>query len=109
MKSKILTGLIAVIVFVAVAYAASTKFTSVTITDTLSVGGASILSGNISTSGDLTASGNIIGSRVQLVGTVDVAVSTPLVVGQLVRTSTNVLYISTGTTNPTQWSKIGAQ
>jgi hypothetical protein len=40
---------------------------------------------------------------------VDVAVTTPTVTGRLVRTSANVVYISTGTASVSQWSKVGAQ
>lgn len=59
--------------------------------------------GNVQTA-NLTATGTVT------LGTAtDVTTSTPSVVGQLVRTSANVLYISTGTATPYQWAKVGAQ
>lgn len=91
MKKKILIGALAVGVFVVAAYAAATKFTDVLVTGTLQVNGITTL-----------------GAGLKL-PVVDVAVSTPSAAGLLVRNSSSVVYISTGATSPSQWSKVGAQ
>ena len=70
--------------------------------------GTSSISGNVGISGTATV-GSLSNSGVTVVGVVDVTVSTPSAVGQLVRTSANILYISTATATAGSWQKVGAQ
>jgi len=101
MVNKILAGFGVVVLFVALAYAASTTFTNVRVKGSLQVAGVSTM--DSVSAGQVTLTGGLI------LPVVDVAVSTPSAAGLLVRTAASVVYISTGTANPTQWSKVGAQ
>lgn len=103
MKNKFLAGLLVAGVFVGLAYAAATHFTNVVVDQTLTVTGQSNFTGAIVSTNTITA------KRLALGEAVNVAVSTPTVLWQIVRTSAGVVYIATGTTTPSQWSKIGAQ
>ena len=69
------------------------------IADALTVGGATTLTGAVT-----------FGSTV-VVPTVDITVTSPTVLGQLVKTSAYVLYIGTCVTpsKTTNWIKVGAQ
>lgn len=128
-KSTVLAAAFGVLAFIGLAFAASTTFTSLKVTGAtqlvggLTNNGAVINSGAVSNSGAitnsaaLTSTGLVTLSTATFTGTqglrlgpaVDVAVSTPLATGILVRDSSNNLYISTGTANPTQWAKVGGQ
>ena len=48
-------------------------------------------------------------NRVRLVEEVVVGSETPAELGLLVRDSSNILYISTGVSSPSDWTKVGAQ
>lgn len=97
MNKKILGGLVVVVVCVALAYAAATKFTNVWVTGTLQVDGVSTFNGR-----------TVMVGGVQ-VPIVDVAVSTPAAAGLLAATTNYVLYISSSNISPASWLKVGAQ
>ncbi len=44
-----------------------------------------------------------------VVPTVDITVTTPTITGQLVQTSSHVIYVATNTTNLAGWVKVGSQ
>jgi hypothetical protein len=87
---KVTLALVAVVAFMAIAYAAATKFTNVTVTGDLSVEGQGTIA-------KLT------------IPEVNVLTSTPTVVGQIVRDSSFKVYISTLTTGVNGWQKVGTQ
>lgn len=87
---KGLIAFVAVVAFMAIAYAAATKFTDVTVTGDLSVGRNATFSALI-------------------VPEVNVLTSTPTVAGQIVRDSSFKVYIGTNTTGVNGWQKVGTQ
>lgn len=87
---KTMLALVAVVAFMAIAYAAATKFTDVTVTGDLVVG-------------DQATFGALV------VPSANVLTSTPTVVGQIVRDSSFVVYIGTNTTGVNGWQKVGTQ
>jgi|WetSurMetagenome_2_1015567.scaffolds.fasta_scaffold201029_2 hypothetical protein len=95
MKKGILFSVVALFC-VALVYAAATTFTNLKVNGTLEVDGATTLSGATTVSK-------------LLIPQVDVAVATPTALGQLVRNSSYVLYISTLTSSPAGWQKVGSQ
>ena len=87
---KLMIAVVAVVAFMAIAYAAATKFTDLHVTGTLQVdGNASIAK--------------------LIVPEVNVLTSTPTVVGQIVRDSSFKVYIGTNTTGVNGWQKVGTQ
>jgi len=81
---------VAVLAFIALAYAAATTFTNLKVTGTLEVDGNATLSKLI-------------------IPQVDVAVTTPTALGLVVRDSSFKVYISTLTTGVNGWQKVGTQ
>lgn len=99
-------GLIAiafVATFMAIAYAAATKFTSLHVTNDLTVEGNSTFA--TMTVSTVTASA----FSVIKVPLANVTTSTPTVLGQIVRDSNYILYIGTNTTGTNGWQKVGTQ
>lgn len=87
---KALIAVAFVATFMAIAYAAATKFTNVDISGTLNVDGNTTIAKLI-------------------VPEVNVLTSTPTVVGQIVRDSSFKVYIGTNTTGVNGWQKVGTQ
>lgn len=75
------------------------------IADALVVGGSTTHIGSTTFSGAVSFGSSVV------VPTVDITVTSPTVLGQLVKTSTYVLYIGTCVTpsSTTNWIKVGAQ
>lgn len=94
-KGNVIAGIIATVVFLAVAYAGTTRFGNLLVKENLEVTGTTTLTGALAS---------------PLVPyTLDVTVSTPTAVGQLVQDASHILYMSTGTANVNQWQKVGTQ
>jgi len=87
---------VAVLAFIALAYAAATTFTNLKVNGTLEVDGATTLNGAV-TAGTF------------VLPLVDVTVSTPTVLGQIVRDSSYKVYVGTNTTGLNGWQKVGTQ
>jgi len=87
---KAMLAVVAVVAFMAIAYAAATKFTNVDITGTLNVDGNATLAKLV-------------------IPEVNVLTSTPTVAGQIVRDSSFKVYIGTNTTGVNGWQKVGTQ
>jgi len=81
---------------VALVYAAATTFTNLKVNGTLEVDGATTLNGAV-TAGTL------------VLPLVDVSVSTPTVLGQIVRDSSYKVYVGTNTSGLNGWQKVGPQ
>lgn len=92
---KVLIASIAIATFMAIAYAAATKFTNVDVTGDLSVAGTSTLA--------------TVSPTVLVIPTVNVLTSTPTALGQIVKDSSYKVYIGTNTTGTNGWQKIGTQ
>ena len=58
---------------------------------------------------EITSLQEVKAPQVDLTASVDVSSVTPSKVGLLVRDASNVLYISTGTSVPGDWTKVGTQ
>lgn len=122
MKNKYLAlaAFFAVVAFLGIAIAGVTGYGSIKLTDSPGLiqdsGGTTRISlatsgTNVSLTGTVaTSTVTVSGSQGLRLGTaVNVSVSTPAATGILARDSSNNLYISTGSANPTQWVKVGAQ
>ena len=120
MKSKILAGLFGVFAFVSLAFAAYSTFTDIKVNDDLWVVDDVTVNGKVTvdetlevtqgvTFSTVTATGYLQGNFVVLSSTYSISATTPSVVGQLALDSNYDLYVASGTDNPTQWIKVGAQ
>ena len=105
---KLIASLLLVTCVVTIAYAAYTKFLNVQVTGDLLVDGATTLTGAVA-AGAVSSSSRIASPYAVLTSTYNVAVATPSYVGQLALNGSYVLYVASGTSNPTQWIKVGGQ
>ena len=110
MRNKFLIACLCLAVFVGVAFAVSyTTYTNIQATGDLLVGDDATIVGDINVAGTATLSGVITTDSVVLDGIIDVAITTPTVVGQLAIDSSYNLYISTATDSLSDWIKVGTQ
>ena len=115
MKKGYLVLALVLSIFVGLVYGAYTTYTNLKATNDLYVGNDATVVDDLTVGGDLALTGNAsIGGNATLdylvlSQAVNVAVTTPTVVGQLVRTSAYVVYIGTGTARTDQWVKVGGQ
>jgi hypothetical protein len=64
---------------------------------------------NLTVAGTLTASGGLTVAGGFVIPTVDIAASSPTVLGQLVKTTGYVIYVATNVTDVNGWVKVGGQ
>jgi hypothetical protein len=102
-KSTFLAVAFGMIAFVGLALGAYTTFTDLKTTGDMLVGDTLTVVGDTVLGGPATADYIILSEAV------NVAVTTPTVVGQLVRNASFVVYIASGTAGVSQWIKVGAQ
>lgn len=76
---------------------------------TLEVDVPTQLDGTTAINGATTVTGQMTFSTGPILPIVDVAVTSPTVAGQVVRTSANVVYVSSAAVAVSNWLKLGAQ
>lgn len=108
-KANILAAFFGLIAFFGLAFGAYTTFTDLKTTGDLLVGNNATITGDLAVAGDSSVSGGLALDFVTLDSAVNVSVTTPTVVGQLVRDASFILYIATATTSTSDWIKVGTQ
>ena len=109
MKGNFLAAIFGLFLMIGLAFGAYTTFTDLQTTGDLLVGDDCTITDELTVAGETTLSGATNSDSFTISGIVDVAVTTPTVVGMLVMDSSYILYIATATTSIADWIKVGTQ